>query len=83
MRVNFDLSEEIFVNKFGDMRIGEYFGIDVHGTIYICIKTDINEALIYGDRDKLNPAKMSIDHTQEIVPYYAVVALRKDRSIKK
>lgn len=55
----------------------------MHGTIYICIKTDINEALIYGDRDKLNPAKMSIDHTQEIVPYYAVVALRKDRSIKK
>lgn len=27
MRVNFDLSEEIFVNKFGDMRIGEYFGM--------------------------------------------------------
>lgn len=83
MRVNFDLSEEVFVNKFGDMRIGEYFGIDVHGMMYIGIKTDIDEALIYGDRDKLNPAKMSIDYTEEIVPYYAVVALREDRSIKK
>lgn len=83
MRINFDFSEEVFASKFGDVRIGEYFGIDMHGTMYIGIKTDIGEALIYGDRDKLNPAKMLVDYTEEIVPYYAVVALREDRSLKK
>ena len=83
MRVSFDVSEQVFASKFGDIRIGEYFGIDMHGIMYIGIKTDIGEALIYGDRDKLNPAKMLVDYTEEIVPYYAVVALREDRSVKK
>lgn len=51
--------------------------------MYIGIKTDIDEALIYGDRDKISPAKMAINYDEKIVPYYAVVALREDRSIKK
>ena len=84
MRVSFDLSEQLFASKFGDIRIGEYFGLDMpHGATYIGIKTDIDEALIYGDRDKISPAKMAINYDEKIVPYYAVVALREDRSIKK
>lgn len=86
MRVSFDLPEQVFASKFGDIRIGEYFGIDMpHGAMYIGVKTDIDEALVYGDgdREKINPAKMAINYDEKIVPYYAVVALREDRSIKK
>lgn len=83
MRVSFDLSEKLFASKFEDIRIGEYFGIDMRGVMRIGIKTDIHEALIYGDNDKINPTKMAIEYVEEIVPYYAVVALREDRGIKK
>ena len=37
MRVRFDLSEQLFASKFGDIRIGEYFGINKYDHIYIYI----------------------------------------------
>ena len=83
MRVSFDLSEQLFASKFGDIRIGEYFGLDMHGIMIIGIKIGIKEALIYGDKEKISPYKKIIDYTEEIVPYYAIVALREDRSLKK
>lgn len=83
MRVRFDLSEQLFASKFGDIRIGEYFGINKYDHIYIGIKIDINEALVYGDKDKISPYKKAIDYTEEIIPYYAIVALREDRGREK
>lgn len=83
MRVRFDLSERFFASKFGDIRIGEYFGINKYDYIYIGIKIDIHEALIYGDKDEISPHKEVIDYTEEIIPYYAVVALREDRGREK
>ena len=55
----------------------------MHGIMIIGIKIGIKEALIYGDKEKISPYKKIIDYTEEIVPYYAIVALREDRSLKK
>lgn len=83
MRVRFDISEEPFVYKFGDIKIGEYFGINKYDHIYIGIKIGIHEALVYGDKDRISPYKKVIDYTEEIIPYDAVVALREDRGREK
>ena len=83
MRVSFDLSERLFTSKFEDIGIGEYFGLDILGTMCIGIKIGVNEAFIYGDGDIIKPTKMAIGYAEEIVPYYAIVALKKDRSMKE
>lgn len=83
MRVSFDLLEENFTDKFGDIKIGEFFGIQ--GTTHVCagVKIRENEALVYGEELESTPAIWKFSPSEDVIAYNAAIALTEDRSIKK
>ena len=83
MRVSFDLLEETFTDKFRDIKIGEFFGIQ--GTSQMCagVKIRENEALVYGEEPESTPAIWKFSPSEDVIAYNAIITLRKDRSIKE
>ena len=84
MRVNFDLLEETFTDKFRDIKIGEFFSFQLTSSQKcIGVKTRENEALVYNEEYKSLPAIYNFSPSEDVMAYNAIITLRKDRSIKE
>ena len=84
MRVSFDLLEENFTDKFGDIKIGEFFGFQlISSQKCIGVKTRENEALVYNEEYKSLPAIYNFSPSEDVIAYNAVIELKKDRGMKK
>lgn len=83
MRVSFELLEKILVDKFRDIKVGEFFGIQ--GTSQICagVKIRENEALVYGEELESTPAIWKFSPSEDVIAYNTIITLREDRSLKK
>lgn len=82
MRVNFNLPEQSLINKFGDIKIGEFFGIQGASQICAGVKICENEALIYGEEPESFPARWRFSPSEDVIVYNATITLREERSIK-
>ena len=80
MRVNLDLPEQPLVSSFGDIKIGEFFGIQ--GAFQICVGVKIceNEALIYGEEPESFPARWRFPPSEDVIVYNATITLREERA---
>lgn len=83
MRVSFELPEKNLVDKFRDIKVGEFFGIQ--GTSHVCagVKIRENEALVYGEEPESTPAIWKFSPSEDVIAYNAIITLRKDRSIEE
>lgn len=83
MRVSFELPEKNLVDKFRDIKVGEFFGIQ--GTSHVCagVKIRENEALVYGEEPELTPAIWKFSPSEDVIAYNAAIALIEDRGIKE
>ena len=77
MRVSFELPEKNLIDKFKDIKIGEFFGIQ--GTSQMCtgIKIRENEALVYGEEPESTPAIWKFPPSEDVIIYNAVIVLKK------
>ena len=79
MRVNFNLPEQSLISKFGDIKIGEFFGIQGFSQICAGVKICENEALIYGEEPESFPARWRFSPSEDVIAYNATITLREER----
>lgn len=82
MRVSFELPEKNLVDKFRDIKIGEFFGVPGERQMYTGVKTRENEALVYGEEPESTPAIWKFSPLEDVIAYNTIITLRKDGDIK-
>lgn len=83
MRVSFELPEKNLVDKFRDIKIGEFFGVQGASQVCAGVKIREDEALVYGEECESTPAIWKFFPSEDVIAYNTVITLRKDRSMKK
>lgn len=83
MRVSFELPEKNLVDKFRDIKIGEFFGVQGASQVCAGVKIREDEALVYGEECESTPAIWKFFPLEDVMAYNTIITLRKDRSLKK
>lgn len=82
MRVRFELPEKNLVDKFREIKIGEFFGVSGERQMYTGVKTRENEALVYNEDPELTPVIWKLSPSENVIAYNTVITLREDGDIK-